>query len=160
MVQLMHVPDLEHEFGVSPHILPQIFICGIHKVTKFAPRDVVGVPGDKFSLDAFLDELPSVTMGLPFLLSHCFPPCGGIAFQVGLGNLHGQVSSNLGGMQIILHFCKPSIHNLSVAGTIKIPGFGWLEPRILGCSSFEGRNQLIKVGPIHLEEDFQLFLGE
>jgi hypothetical protein len=68
--------------------------------------------------------------------------------------------SNLGGMQIILHFYKLSIHNLSVVGTIEVPGFGWLKPRILGCSSFEGRNQLTKVGPIHLKEDFQLFLGE
>jgi hypothetical protein len=35
-----------------------------------------------------------------------------------------------------------------------------LEPRILRCSSFEGCNQLTKVEPIHLEEDFQLFMGE
>jgi hypothetical protein len=150
----MHVPDFEHEFGVSFHILPQIFICGIHKVMKFAPREIVRVPWDKFGLNAFLEEFPSVAMVLPFLLSHCPPPCGGIVFQVGLGKLHGRVPSNLGDMQIILHFCKPRIHNLSVAGTIKIPGFGWLEPHILGCSSFEGRNQLTKVGPIHLEEDF------
>jgi hypothetical protein len=94
----MYVPDLEHEFGVSLHILPQIFICGIHKVTKFAPGDVVEVPWNKFGLNAFLEELPSVTMVFPFLLSHCLPPCGGIAFQVRLGKLHGQVPSNLGGM--------------------------------------------------------------
>jgi hypothetical protein len=99
-------------------------------------------------------------MVFPFLLPHYPPPCDGIAFQVGLGKLHGGVSFNLGGMQIILHFRKPSIHNLSVVGTIEVLGFGWLEPRIFGCSSFEGRNQLTKVGPIHLEEDFQLFLGE
>ncbi len=94
-----------------------------------------------------------------FLLFHCPPPCGGIAFQVGLGKLHGRVSSNLGGMQIILHFRKPSIHKFSVTGTIEISRFGWFEPRILGCSSFEGRNQLTKIELIHLEEDFQ-FLGE
>jgi hypothetical protein len=140
--------------------LLQVFICGIHKVTKFAPRDVVEVPWDKFGLHTVLEELPNITMVLPFLLSHYPPPCGGIAFQVGLGKLHGLVLSNLGGMQIILHFCKPSIHNLSVTSTIEVPGFGWLELCILGCSSFEGRNQLTKVGPIHLEEDFQLFLGE
>jgi hypothetical protein len=29
-----------------------------------------------------------------------------------------------------------------------------LELCILGCSSFEGRNHLTKVGPIHLEKDF------
>ncbi len=120
----MHVPGLEHEFGVSPHILPQIFICAIHKVTKFAPRNVVGVPWDKFGLDTILEKLPNVAMVLPFLLSHGPLPCGGIAFQVGLGKLHGRVPSNLGGMQIILHFRKPSIHNLSVTGTIEVPGFG------------------------------------
>ncbi len=66
----MHVPDLKHELGVSPHILPQIFICGIHKVMKFAPRDVIGILWDKFGFDAFVEELPSVTMDFPFLLSH------------------------------------------------------------------------------------------
>jgi hypothetical protein len=156
----MHVPDLEHEFRVSPHILPQVFICGIHKVTKFAPRDLVEVPWDKFGFDTVLEELPSVAMVLPFLLSHYPPPCGGIAFQVGLGKLHGRVPSNLGDIQIVLHFYRPSIHNLLVTGTIEVPGFGWLEPCILGCSSFESCNQLTKVRPIHLEEDFQLFLGE
>jgi len=85
----MHVSDLKHEFGISPHILPQVFICGIHKVTKFTPQDVIKVPWDKFGLDTFLEKLPSVAMVLPFLLSHCPPPCGGIAFQVGLGKLHG-----------------------------------------------------------------------
>jgi len=49
----MHVSDLKHEFGVSPHTLPKIFIYGIHKVTKLAPQDVVGVPWDKFDLDTF-----------------------------------------------------------------------------------------------------------
>jgi len=135
-------------------------ICGIHKVTKFAPRDVVGVPWNKFGLDVFLEELPSVTIVLPFLLSHCPPPCGDIAFQVGLGKLHGRVPSNVGGMQIIFHLCKPNVHNLSVMGTIEVPGFGWLEPCILGCSSFEGHNEFIEIEPIHFEEDFQLFLGE
>ncbi len=94
----MHVSDLKHEFGISPHILPQIFICGIHKVMEFAPQDVVEVPRDKFGLNAILEELPSVAMVLPFLLSHCPPPNGGIAFQVGLGKLHGRMSSDLGGM--------------------------------------------------------------
>jgi hypothetical protein len=66
----------------------------------------------------------------------------------------------LGSMQVILHFGKPSIHNLSVTGTIEVPKFGRLKSRILGCSSFEGHNQLTKIGPIHFEEDLQLFLGE
>jgi len=68
--------------------------------------------------------------------------------------------SNLGGMQIILHLRKPSIHNLSVTGTIEVPGLGRLEPFTLGGPHFEGRHQLTKVRPIHLEEDFQLFRGE
>jgi hypothetical protein len=70
------------------------------------------------------------------------------------------VSFNLGTMQIILHFCKPSIHNLSVAGVVEVPRSGWLKPHIFECSSFEGYNQLTEVEPIHFEEDFQLFLGE
>jgi hypothetical protein len=37
-------------------------------------------------------------MVLPLLLSHCPPPCGDIAFQIGLNKLHGGMSSNLGGM--------------------------------------------------------------
>jgi hypothetical protein len=65
---------------------------------KFSLQDVIGVPWDKFSLDTFLEELPSVTMVLPFLLSNCPSPCGSIAFQVGLGKLHSRMSSNLGGM--------------------------------------------------------------
>ncbi len=83
-----------------------------------------------------------------------------IAFQVGLGELHNRMPSDLGGMQIILHFGKPSIHNLSVVGAIEVPKFGRLESRILGWPPFEGHNQLIKIGPIHFEEDFQLFQGE
>jgi hypothetical protein len=39
--------------------------------------------------------------------------------------------SNIGGMQIILHFGKLSIHNLLVAGTIEVPEFGRLKSRIL-----------------------------
>ncbi len=99
-------------------------------------------------------------MVFPLLLFHYPPPCGGIAFQVKLGKFHGRMLSNLGGMQVILHFGKPNIHNLSITGTIEIPRFGQLKSRILGCSSFEGRNQFTKIEPIHFEEDFQLFLGE
>jgi hypothetical protein len=50
--------------------------------------------------------------------------------------------SNLGGMQIILHFNKLNIHNLFVAGTIEVPGFGRLESRIFEGPPFERRNQL------------------
>jgi hypothetical protein len=92
-----------------------------HKVTEFAPQDVVRVPWDKFGFNAVLEELPNVAMVLPLLLSHCPPPCGGIAFQIGLGKLHGRMSSNLGGMYIILHLNKPNIHNLLVMNTIKVP---------------------------------------
>jgi hypothetical protein len=128
----MHVPDLKHEFGISFHILPQVLICGIHKVMEFAPRDVIGVPWDKFDLNTVLEELPSVAMALPLLLSHCPPPCGSIAFQVGLGKFHSRMSSNLNGMQIILHLRKPNIHNLLIVGTIEVPGLGRLISRILG----------------------------
>jgi hypothetical protein len=154
------VPDLKHEFGISPHILPQVFICGIHKVTEFAPRDVVEIPWNEFRLKAFLKELPCVAMVLPLLLFHSSPPCGGITLQVGLGKLHGRMPSHLGGMYIILHLGKPSIHNLSITGTIEIPELGRLKPFTLGVPRFEGRHQLTKVGPIHFEEDFKLLQGE
>jgi hypothetical protein len=49
-----------------------------------------------------------------------------------LGKLHGRMPSNLGGMQIILHFCKLSIHNLSIAGTIEVPGLSRLKLNIFG----------------------------
>jgi hypothetical protein len=128
----MHVPNLKHEFGISLHILLQILICGIHKVTKFAPRNVIGIPRNKFGLNAVLEELPSVAMALPLFLSHCPPPCGGIAFQVRLSKFHGQMPSNFGDMYIILHLHKPNIHNLSVVGTIEVLGLGRLISRILG----------------------------
>jgi hypothetical protein len=79
-----------------------------------------------------------------------------VAFQIGLGKLHGGNSSYLGGMQVVVHLRKPSIHNLVVAGTIEILGLGRLKPFTLDGSRFEGRHQLTKVGPIHLEEYFQL----
>jgi hypothetical protein len=41
------------------------------------------------------------------------------------------MSLNLGGMNIVFHFRKPNIHNLSVADTIEVPGFGRLKSRIL-----------------------------
>jgi len=94
----MHVPDLKHEFGISPHILSQVVICGIHKVVEFTPGDVVGIPWNKLGFNMFLKKFPNVTMVLPFLLFHCLPPCGNIAFQIGLGKLHGQMLSNLGDM--------------------------------------------------------------
>jgi hypothetical protein len=120
----MHVPDLKHEFGVCPHVLPQVVICGIHKVAEFTPRDVIEVPWNELKLNAFLKEFPSVAMVLPFLLSHSLPPCGGITLQIRSGKLHSRMSSNLGSMNIVFHFHKPSIHNLLVADTIEIPGFG------------------------------------
>ncbi len=40
----MHVLDLKHEFGISPHILQQVVIYGIHKVAESTPQDVVGIP--------------------------------------------------------------------------------------------------------------------
>jgi hypothetical protein len=156
----MHVPDLKHEFEISPHILLQVVICGIHKVTEFAPQNVVEVLWNEFRFNAFPKELSSVTMVLPLLLFQCPPPCGGIAFQVRLGKLHSWMSSNLNDMYIILHFSKPSIHNLSVMSTIKVPKLGWLISRIFGWPPFEGRDQLTEVGPIHFEEDCQLFQGE
>jgi len=142
----MHVPDLKHEFRISPHILSQVIICGIHKVVEFAPWDVIGIPWNKFSFNPFLKEFPSVTMVIPFLLFHCFPPCGSIAFQVRLGKFHGQMSSNLGGMQIILHFGKPNIHNLSVMGTIEVPGFGRLKSRILDALLLRVATNSLKSG--------------
>jgi hypothetical protein len=94
----MHVPDLKHEVEISPHILPQVFISGLHKVTEFAPQDVVGIPWNKFRLDVFLKKFPSVVMVLPFLLSQCPPTCSGITFQVRLSKLQGRMLSNFGGM--------------------------------------------------------------
>jgi hypothetical protein len=35
---------------------------------KFSLQDVTRVPWDKFSLNTFLEELPSVAMVFPFLL--------------------------------------------------------------------------------------------
>jgi hypothetical protein len=99
-------------------------------------------------------------MVLPFFLSQGSPPCGGITLQVRLGKLRGGMSSNFGSMYVIIHFRKPRIHNLAVTSTIKVPRLGQLKPFTLGGPRLEGRHQLTKVGPIHLEEDFQLFRGE
>jgi hypothetical protein len=90
--------DLKHEFGICPHILTQVVVCSIHKVTEFAPRDVIGILWNEFGLDALFNEFLGIAMVLPFLLSHCPPPCEGISLQVGLGKLHGRMSPNLGGM--------------------------------------------------------------
>jgi hypothetical protein len=68
-IQLVHVLDLKHEFGISPHVLLQVLIWGIHEVTKLAPRNVVRIPWDKFGLDTVLKEFPLVAMALPLLLS-------------------------------------------------------------------------------------------
>jgi hypothetical protein len=106
------MPDLKHEFEICPHILTQVIVRNIHKVAKFGPQDVVEILWNKFGLEALLKEFPSVAMVLPFLLSHCSPPCGGITLQVGLGKLQGRTLPNLGSMYVIFHFCKPSIHNL------------------------------------------------
>jgi hypothetical protein len=48
-----------------------------------------------------------------------------------LYKLHGRMPSNLGGMYVILHFGKSSIHNLSVMGTIEVPGLGRLISQVL-----------------------------
>jgi len=71
-------------------------------------------------------------MVFALLLSHRSPPCGNIAFYVGLSKLHGGMPSNFGGMYIILHLHKPNIHNFSVSGTIEVPGLGRLKPFTLG----------------------------
>jgi hypothetical protein len=64
------------------------------------------------------------------------------------------MSTDLGSMQVVVHLHKPSIHNLAVMGTIEVPGLGRLKPFTLGGSRLEGRHQLTKVGPSHLEEYF------
>jgi hypothetical protein len=66
-------------------------------------------------------------MGLPFLLPHYPPPCGSIAFQIGLGKFHGQVSPNFGSMKVVLHFRKLNIHNLPISNPVKIPRLNKLE---------------------------------
>jgi hypothetical protein len=68
--------------------------------------------------------------------------------------------TNLGSMYVVFHLGKPSIHNFSVSGTIEVPGLGRLKPFTLGGPRFEGRHQLTKVGPIHLQEDFKLLRGK
>jgi hypothetical protein len=70
----MNMSDFKHEFGVRPHILAQVVICYIQKVTKFAPWDVVGILWNEFQLNAFFEEFQCVTIGLPFLLPHCPTP--------------------------------------------------------------------------------------
>jgi hypothetical protein len=72
----------KHEFGICPHIMAQVIIGCIHKVIEFAPRNVVEILWDEFQLNAFFEKFPCVTMGLPFLLPHCLPPCEGIALQI------------------------------------------------------------------------------
>jgi len=93
------------------HILPQVLICGIHKVTKFAPRNVVGVFRDEFRLNVIREKLPHIAMDLALVLPHRPPPSGGIALQVGLSKFQGGMPTNLGGMYVVFHFGKPSIHN-------------------------------------------------
>jgi hypothetical protein len=51
-----------------------------------------------------------------------------------LGKLHGGMPANLGGMYIILHLRKPSIHNFAVSSTIEVPELGQLKPFTLGGS--------------------------
>jgi hypothetical protein len=66
-IQLMHVPDLQHEFGINLHILPQVIICGIYKVAEFAPQYVIGIFWNKLGFNVFFKKFPCVTMVLPFL---------------------------------------------------------------------------------------------
>jgi hypothetical protein len=66
-------------------------------------------------------------MGFPFLLPHCLPPCGNIAFQIELKKFHSQVSPNFGGMKVVFYFHKPSIHHLSISDPVKIPRLSGLE---------------------------------
>jgi hypothetical protein len=96
--------NFKHEFGVGPHILTQIVIVYIHKVTKFASRNVVGILWDEFRLNTLLEEFPCVARGLPFFLPHRPPPCGGIALQIGLGKFDGRMPTDLGGMKVIFHY--------------------------------------------------------
>jgi hypothetical protein len=155
----MHVPDLKHEFGINPHILPQVNICGIHKVVEFALRDVIRIPWNKLKFDAFLKELPNVAMVFPFLLPHCPPPCGGITFQVRLGKFHGRMWSNLGGMQIISILASQGSTTFRSWAPSKFPVWP-IKILHLWILLFEGRSQFTEIEPIHFEEDFQLFLGE
>jgi hypothetical protein len=113
----------------------------------------------KFYVCTWVDVLfvNSVAMVLPFLLSHRPPPHGSVTLQVGLGKFHGRVSPNLGNMNVVFHFRKPSIHNLLIANPIEVPR---LKSHSFRWSSLEGHNQLTEVGPIHFEEDLQLFRGE
>jgi hypothetical protein len=49
-----------------------------------------------------------------------------------LGKFHGRMSLDLGGMNIVFHFRKPSIRNLSIVNPIEVPRLNRLEPRTFG----------------------------
>ncbi len=132
-------------YGIQPTIGRQ------HKVTKFTPWNVVRILWNEFWLNMFLEEFPCVAIGLPFLLPHCLPPCGGIALQIRLGKFHGRMPTNLGGMKVIFHFRKPNIHNLLILSPIQILELSGLEPYTFGWSSLEGCYQFVEIGPIHFE---------
>jgi hypothetical protein len=102
---------------------------GVH---QFTPQNVVEILGNEFQLNTLLEEFPCVAMGFPFLLPHHPPPCGGIALQIELGKFHNRMLTNLGGMKVIFHFRKPSIHNLSILGPIKVPRLSGLELHTFG----------------------------
>ncbi len=129
----------------------KLSFCCIHKVVEFTSWNVVRIFWNEFQLNEFLEEFPCVSMGLPFLLPHCPPPCGSVTLQIGLGKFHSRMSPNFGDMKVVFHFCKPSIHNLPILNPIKIPRLNGLESHIFRWSSFEGCNQLSEIGPIHFE---------
>jgi len=54
-------------------------------------------------------------------------------------------------MNVIFHFHKPNNYNLQISDLIKIPRFNKLESHTFQWSSFQGRNQLNEIGPIHFE---------
>ncbi len=146
MVQLMHMSNFKHKFGVRLHILAQVVICCVHKVTKFASWDVIKILWNEFQFDAFFEEFPSIAMVLPFLLPHHPPPCGSIAFQIRMGKFHGRVSPNFGGMKVVFHFCKPNIYNLQISDPVKIPWLSMLESYTFRWSSFKVATNLVKSG--------------
>jgi hypothetical protein len=67
----MHMSNFKHGFGVCLHILAQIIICWVHKVTKFTPWNVVKILWNEFQLNTFLQEFSCVAMALPFLSLYC-----------------------------------------------------------------------------------------
>ncbi len=96
-------------------------------------------------------------MVFPFFLPHGLPPCGSIALQIELCKFHDQMSPNLGGMKVVLHFASQASTTFRSQILSKFPGLTSLKPTLFDYPPLKAITNSMKSGLFILSKTSNCF---